>query len=344
MNYALNIDEAVVGAVRSATCRAEKVAIVCHMGPDGDALGSSLFMWHLLRAMGKSATVIVPDAYPANLDFMPGAREILVAGAHADAAARKLAAADVVFCLDFNELSRIDRMAPMLEASAAKRILVDHHTFPSEMAQVMLSRPDKSSTSMLVYMLAEACGWQEYITTEAASCCCVGMMTDTGGFSYNANDPDIYLVVAQLVALGVDKDALYKKVFDTTTERRLRIMGYCEYKKMCIFAEHHCAVITLSHDECLEFGYQKGDTESLVNRPLGIDHVVWSVYLRESEPGYVRVSMRSKGSFSVRQICAEQFGGGGHHNAAGGDFYGTIPEALSRLIEIMPLYAQNIEN
>lgn len=318
--------------------QSRRVAIVCHMTPDGDAAGSSLCLWHTLMAMGKEALVVIPDALPDDLHFLPGADRMIVASYKRGKAEAALCGADLIFCLDFNEPARIDRLAELLGKATAKRIMIDHHLNPMDgFCNVTVSQPESSSTCLLLYKVLERCGWDKYIGLFAAECCTAGMMTDTGNFSYNANDPEIYRVLACLMAKGVNKDRLYKSLFDTNTVRKLRVMGYAQYR-MQVMPEHRCAVITLGPDECKEFDYHKGDTESLVNRPLSVPGIVWSVYLRESEPGYVKVSMRSKGAFSVRDICAENFGGGGHVNAAGGEVNGTLAEAYSKLLDIMPMY------
>lgn len=312
--------------------------IVCHKTPDGDALGSSLCLAHTLIAMHKRATVIVPDMFPANLGFLPGAHNVVIASSNYELTATILAEADTIWCLDFNEPERLDRLAPYVMAVNARRILIDHHLNPAAFAELTFSYPEKSSTCAVLYSILKKAHLSEYVTAEGAACCCAGMMTDTGNFSYNSNDPDLYHILAELIDKGVNKDAIAKRMFDTSSERRLRIMGYCESRKMQIFKEHRCAVITLTTHEADEFDYHRGDTESLVNVPLSIPEVTWSVYLRATSPEQVKVSMRSKGDFSVREICANHFGGGGHLNAAGGEFFGTCDDALKAVVDIMPLY------
>lgn len=325
-----------VARVLELLMRSKKVAIVCHMTPDGDALGSSLCLWHLLRAVGKTATVVTPDCAPSNLMFLPGADSVVAASCHQERARHLFNGADLIFCLDFNDLKRIDRAAALVGGSNAPIVVIDHHLNPSIDAEVLISHPEKSSTSALVYHLICQLGLEEYVTRESAECCCMGMMTDTGNFSYNSNDPDLYVILSRIVAKGVDKDALYAKLFNTNSLSRLRIMGYSQYAKMEVMPDHHCAVITLSREELDMFGYRKGDTESLVNVPLSIPGVVYSIYLREDAADYVKVSMRSKGDFSVKSLCETYFGGGGHLNAAGGEFAGSLSDALDTVLRIIP--------
>lgn len=326
---------------------AKRIAIVCHMTPDGDALGSSLCLMHTLRAMGKNVTVITPDAFPRTLAFLPGAHDISVATYQHERSRHALHNADLLFCLDFNDLKRIDRLATLVEASRCPHIMLDHHLNPAIEADISVSNPQKSSTCLLLFELLQATGMDVFVGKDAATCCCAGMMTDTGNFAYNANDPDIYPVLAALMARGVDKDTLYNKLFNTNSLTRIRLMGYCQYAKTHVMTNHHCAIITLSRKESQEFGYNKGDTEGLVNVPLSIPGIIYSIYLRQDEENYVKVSMRSKGSFSVKDLCEKHFGGGGHHNAAGGEVHGSLDEAFNQVIALLPecdLMIKNLES
>lgn len=324
--------------------KSNRVVVTCHMTPDGDALGSSLCMVHVLLSMGKFATVVVPDCPPQNLMFLPGSSHVVVASCRPERAESLLTDADLVVLLDFNDLKRIDRMAPMVEASKAKRVVIDHHLNPSIKADVLISRPDVSSTCALLYQVLESIGLERRISREAAECCCTGMMTDTGNFSYNSNDPQLYRILERLVAKGVDKDAIYTRLFNTNTESRVRLMGYAQSRKMQILPEHQAAVIALSREELDEFGYKRGDTEALVNVPLSIPGITYSIFLREDEPGYVKVSMRSKGNFSVKEICEAHFGGGGHVNASGGEMRASLDEVLQRVIDVLSQYDSMLPN
>lgn len=314
-----------------------KVSIVCHMAPDGDAMGSSLCLYHILTAMGHSARVVVPDMPPELLRFLPGASRIVIATQNPVRAADTLKGANLIVCLDFNDLKRIDRMAPMIEASSARRIVIDHHLNPTIEADVVVSHPEVSSTCALLFQVVEALGLLEYMNVESATCCCTGMMTDTGNFSYNSNDAELYRILSVLLEKGVDKDAIYSKVFNTNSESRVRIMGYGQYARMEIFPEHRCALITLSRSELTQLDYHKGDTEALVNVPLSIPGVVYSIFLREDEENYVKVSMRSKGDFSVKELCEEYFDGGGHKNAAGGEMHAPLSEVIEKVLSLMPM-------
>lgn len=327
-----------VSAAKSLIEASRHIVITCHKTPDGDALGSSLGLAALLTALGRSVCVITPDTPPKNLSFLPGADKVVIASRFTDHATRMLATADLLFCLDYNSLKRIDRLEPLVEACTAPRIMIDHHLDPEPIASVMISRPEESSTCALLYRLIYQMGWADRINADAATCIYTGMLTDTGNFSYNSNTPDLYLIIANLLRTGINKDTIYNKVWNTNSANRLRICGYAIYRKMQLIPEHSMALITLSREELNEFDYVKGDTESLVNQPLSIPGIVWSVFMREDEPNFVKVSTRSTGSFPVNTICEQLFGGGGHCNAAGGEFHGTLADAVATIVGAAPMF------
>lgn len=319
---------------------AHRIVITCHVSPDGDALGSSLALWHVLCSLGKEAAVVTPDTPLRQLQFMPGCDRVTVASRYPDHAASLFSKADLVFCLDFNEPSRLDKSAPLLTGSAARKVVVDHHLHPQIDADVVISHPESSSTSALIYRLLDDLGLLSRLNVDAAGCIYTGMMTDTGNFSYNSLDPDLYVIVADLVARGVDKDAIYDRVFNSTTESRLRLMSYALYAKLQLFPEHATALIALSKSELADFGYSKGDTESLVNVPLSLPGIRCSIFMRQDADDYVKVSTRSRGNFPVNKLCKLYFHGGGHLNAAGGEYRGTLDDAVNYVLELI---ARNAE-
>lgn len=331
------IDQKNVDSLRKLLSRSEKVVVTCHLTPDGDAIGSSLGLARVLESTGKRADVVTPDMVPKNLMFLPGAKEAVNFSRYQEHAVKLLDEADLIFCLDYNEPARVDRMQEALTAAKAPKVMIDHHLNPADFCDVTISHPEASSTSMLVFRVLCRLELFDVIDREAASCIYTGMMTDTGNFSYNSNEPDLYTVIAELLRKGINKDRLYQQACNTLSESSLRLNGYALAEKMTIYPDHRCAVISLNADELARFNYEKGDTEGLVNKPLAMPAVEWSVYLRE-DPAQIKVSMRSKGAFPVNEVCRNHFGGGGHLNAAGGEFKGTMEECLAILTEAMPLY------
>ncbi len=325
MISSLNEDKK-IKQLRALINECEQAVIVTHTAPDGDAIGSSLALYHILSKLGKKVKVVTPDAMPVSLRKLPEAKEIIDAIKHPDFAKQLISEADLIFGLDFNDLKRIEQLGELVAASNAHKIMIDHHLNPSDYADVVISRPEMCSTCYLLFKVICSLELFNEIDKNIAECILTGMMTDTGNFSYNVSDPDVYIVVAELVRKGADKERIYREQFETHSENSLRLMSYAMYKKMEVFADYGAALITLSRKELNQFHYQKGDTEGLVNRPLAIPGVVYSAYFRE-EDGFVKVSMRSLGSFPVNELCHEHFGGGGHLNAAGGEFIGTLEEA-----------------
>ncbi len=321
------IEQAAIDRFAKWLKHAERIVIVSHVGPDGDAVGSSLGLWHFLNSQGKTAHVIVPNAFPDFLRWMPGSRDILLYDRYKEFADRLIAEADIVCCLDFNTAARIGAMKDAVLASSARKILVDHHLHPEDFCGITVSHPQISSTSELVFRLICCLGCFGDITRECAECIYTGMMTDTGGFTYNSNSREIYFIIAELLTKGIDKDEIYRKVFNTYTESRLRLMGYV-LTQMKVFRDCRAALITLTKKEQSQFGYIRGDSEGFVNIPLGIRNVVLSCFLREdTERPQIKVSLRSVGFFPCNRLATEFFGGGGHLNAAGGEFRGTMEEA-----------------
>lgn len=304
---------------------ARRVAITGHMSPDGDALGSTLAMRHILCAMGKDARVITPDEPPRYLRVLPGCRQVMAWSSFGPRVEKFVTDADLILCMDYNGFPRLSRLAPAVSKSPAPKILIDHHKLPEVEAEVSFSFPEMSSTCELTYRLLCALGWKDKIDTNAATCLLGGMITDTGGFRYNSNSPEIYRIVAGLMELGADKDWMMRCLIDTHTEASVRLESYAIAEKMEIWPEAHAALITLSRDELNRFGYKKGDTEGLVNKPLAIPGIVYVAYLRE-EADYIKVSMRSVGDFPVDLLCRRHYSGGGHLNASGGEFSGTLEE------------------
>ena len=156
------------------------------------------------------------------------------------------------------------------------------------------------------------------------------MMTDTGGFTYNSSDPDIFFIISQLLTKHINKDKIYRNVFHTFSENRLRLMGYVLLQKLVVDSEHHASYFTLTRKDLKRFKFTKGDAEGLVNMPLQMKGHKLSVSLREDteRDNLVWVSLRSVDQVPCNKIAEEFFNGGGHLNASGGRLNCTIDEAI----------------
>lgn len=319
--------------------KADKIVIVSHVSPDGDAIGSSLGLYHFLMSQDKTVHVIVPNAFPDFLKWMPGAKDIIQYNRYKDFADKLIQEADVICCLDFNVLHRIDDMEEAVKASPGRKMLVDHHLYPGDFARIVISHPDIASTSELVFRLICQLGNFSDITKEGAECIYTGMMTDTGGFTYNSNNREIYVIIGELLSKGIDKDEIYRNVYNNNSEGRLRLQGYVLYEKMQLFPQFKSALISLSREEQKRFHYMKGDTEGLVNIPLSVKDICFSAFLREdTEKDMIKISLRSVGTFPCNQVASEFFNGGGHLNASGGEFYGTLDEAIDLFKQALVKY------
>lgn len=328
------IDDRVIERLRALINGVQRIAITCHKSPDGDALGSTLALCHVLRRLGKDATVVTPDMAPKALEFIPGVRDLVVFTKHEVRARRILSEAQAIFCLDFNSLHRIDRLGEIIEPLSTTRVLIDHHLDPEDAFDLSISFPEASSTCELVFRVLMQMGLLRMMDRQAASCLYVGLLTDTGGFAYSCDNPEFYEIISSILRRRIDRVNLYNKAMNTFSADSLRLQGYAISEKMQLFPDQGAALIVLDKSDLDRFNYNRGDTETLVNKPLAIPGIYWSVFLRE-DADRIKVSCRSQGDFSVSDICSRYFNGGGHENAAGGEFYGTIDEAVQAFRQVL---------
>ena len=304
--------------------------LTCHAGPDGDALGSTLGLAGYLKALGKEALVMVPDAYPDFLAWMPGSQEVLRYDKYRDKAELMLAAADVIVAMDYNALSRVDDMGVAIGKAKAVKLMIDHHLQPEAFCDLTFSYPHLTSTCEVAFRLIYAMGGYDVLDKGMCECLYAGMLTDTGWFSYGPCTQEVYLIISLMMQKDINKDRIYNKVFNNYSEGRLRLMGYVLYEKMKVYPEQHAALITLTREEMSRFNFVKGDTEGLVNIPLQMKGIHFSVFLREdTEKDLIRVSLRSQGTFPCNKFAGKYFNGGGHLNASGGQYDGTLEEAVA---------------
>lgn len=333
-----------ISELRKLIDGAQNIVVTCHHNPDGDAIGSSLALARYLNAAGKDTTVIIPDAYPDFLQWLPGTQDIIRFNKHPEKAEMIFKICDLVFCLDFNTLDRTgESMAQILTDSKAKKILIDHHLAPDINTAWAWSAPEMCSTSQMIFHVIEALEKGKALEVsdnrsstvgldgmdkQMATCIYCGMMTDTGAFTYNSTDPEIYNVIAKLLAYGINKDKIYRNVFWTSSVNRLRLWGHI-LQKFIVSDDGHSAYFTLSRAEMKSFNFIKGDAEGLVNMPLQIRGMKLSISLREDteKDNLIWVSLRSVDDFPCNKMSEQFFNGGGHLNAAGGRLYCSLEEA-----------------
>lgn len=323
---------------------AQRIVICCHKSPDGDALGSSLAWAEYLRDRGKDPQIVIPDAFPDFLQWLPGTERTIRYDKHREQGDELFAQADLVFCLDFNSYGRVDEMAEALKSTPAQRIMIDHHLNPEMETTLTVSHPEMSSTSELVFRII----WQfqgfETLNKKCATAIYCGMMTDTGGFTYNSNDPSIFFIISQLLTKGINKDKIYRNVFNNLSTWAIRLRGYVMCQKLNVINGLHASYFSLSRQDMQDFHFIKGDAEGLVNEPLRIKGMRLSISLREDDrrDNLVWVSLRSVDDFPCNEMAAEFFNGGGHLNASGGRLYCSLPEAVATVKQAIEQYADRL--
>ncbi|MCB0402279.1 MAG: bifunctional oligoribonuclease/PAP phosphatase NrnA [Flavobacteriales bacterium] len=323
-------------AIQQAISSSGKIVITTHKGPDGDAIGSSLAMYHYLKAKGKAVCVIVPDAFPDFLKWMEGADQIIHFDTQKESALAELLNADLIFSLDYNGLSRIGELGVYVGEKDAVKVVIDHHQDPQDFADHYYVDTDSCSTSQLVYELIESFDDLKGITKNMAECLYCGIMTDTGSFRFPSTTAKTHRIIAHFLELGVQASNIHQSVYDTYSEDRLRLLGFALTEKMHVYHDQGIAYISLSGEELKRFNFKKGDTEGLVNYPLSINGIKMAVLLTERDEE-VRLSFRSKDDVYVNRLANEHFNGGGHIYAAGGSLFMMLPEAVAYLKKILEL-------
>ncbi len=334
-----------VAKIEELVTAASRIVILGHSRPDGDALGASLAWAEYLSAnYGKSSQVIVPNAFPDFLHWLPNVERVMRYDKHPDEVESMMGEADLVFCLDFNAAERLEGMAHTLQATKAKRVLIDHHLNPTVEADVKVSYPDLSSTSEIIFRMVWQLGGFERLSKKFAVPVYCGMMTDTGGFTYNSSRPEIFYIVSQLLTKPFDKDKIYRNVYNNYSPWAIRLRGYLMCQKLNVFNDLHASYFTLTRQEMRDFHFVRGDAEGLVNEPLRIKGLKMSISLREDDrvDNKVWVSLRSVDDFSVEEVAKRFFNGGGHLNASGGQLDCSIDEAVKITREAIAYYADEL--
>ena len=306
----------------------KKVVITMHQKPDGDAMGSTLGLFHFLQQFGHQAKVISPTNWAPFLNWMPGVDGVMDYERYTDAANELIKNADWIFCLDFNTLGRTKKMEEALNAAQGQRILIDHHQEPQEEKFAFgISNTAKSSTCEMVYDFITESGNGDKITLEVAQCLYAGLMTDTGSFRFPGTSANVHRMVADLKDKGLLHTPIHEALFDNGTETRLRFIGNVLLNRMEVFYEYNTALIAVPQDDLIKYDLRTGDTEGLVNYPLSIEGIKFAAIIIDRGEER-KCSFRSKGEFDVNTFARTYFNGGGHYNAAGGSSLKPLPEVV----------------
>ncbi len=317
----------------------KKIVITTHQKPDGDALGSCLALYHYLAQKNHRVTVIAPTDYAFFLEWLPGNDLVLNFEKQNKQATSLINEAELIFCLDFNKLHRINDMGGLIENCEAETVLIDHHEDPDDFADYSFHHSSASSTAELIYDLIILMNDEHLLNKEVATCIYVGIMTDTGSFRFSSTTSKVHHIVAHLIDKGVDNSGAFERIYGSFSENRLRFIGYCINEKLQTLPEFKTAIIAVTHDELKKFSIKTGDTEGLVNFPLNIDDVMLSALIIDRSK-LIKISLRSKGNFPCNDIVGKHFSGGGHINASGGESKKSLEETIADFIKVLPDYKE----
>lgn len=321
----------------------QQIIITTHRDPDADALGSSLGWAGYLMRNGHDVTVISPTEYAANLAWLPGIEHVLIYEKASDQrnCKQKIDEATLICCLDFSVLSRLKDLGKVVQEANAPKLLIDHHLEPEHFAKWMIWDTNAAATAQLVYALIKQMEPQksseELFDIPLAECLYAGIMTDTGSFRHANVTPEVHLAVADLMCTGFDSGRIHRLIYDNAPLSRLQFLGYVLSKKLTVLPEYRTAYMVLTEAELLKFHSSTGETEGIVNYGLQVENVVMSALFIERK-GEVKISFRSVGQFSVRDLASTHFSGGGHKNASGGRSDASIKDTLDAFLACLPFY------
>lgn len=332
------IDMLTLTELKSLLASPQKIVITTHHKPDGDAMGSSLGLYNYLIQKGHHVQVITPTDYPDFLHWMPNNAEVLNYTEAKEAAAELVKDASIIFCLDFNTLSRINELGELVRAASAKKIMIDHHLEPEDFDDYRHWDINACAAAQLVYdFIVNQLKDKDGINKEVATCLYTGIMTDSGSFRFESAGANVYRIAADLIDLGAEHWKIHQLVYDNASENRLRFLGYCLSNKLEVLREYNTAIISVTKAELAKYNSATGDTEGIVNYALSINGIKLAAFIAE-RPDKIKLSLRSTGDFPANEICKKYFNGGGHRNAAGGAMEKPLAEVIAELKNILPEY------
>lgn len=337
------IDKKKISELKQLIDQSVSPLIITHYNPDGDAIGSMLAMYHYLVKKGKSPVMVSPNDYPEFLHWMAGNDKVTVYKRNTGTVINALNKADLIIAVDFNDPERTEGLEKYINEATGKKVMIDHHPNPKDFADIVISDTDYSSTAEMVYHVIESLGDEELIDKDCAECIYCGIMTDTGSFNFNSSKPYTYHVVSKLLMLGINKDRIYWNVYDNFSVDRMRLLGYCLFNKMVVLPEYRTAFISLTKKDIQEFKFSPGDTEGFVNYPLSIKGIRFTAIFIEHDK-FVKISFRSKGNFGANKFAEENFNGGGHLNASGGNSYLSLEETVKKFQDLLPHYKTELND
>ena len=323
--------------------KATNILVVCHVNPDGDAIGSQLALYHYLSESGKNVWMISPNYLQEFIKWMDGVDKINIFIKDRAGCRKIISNSDLIVMVDFNQANRLGEAEKDIVSSKATKVVIDHHLSSTDFQDLLISDPTKCSTSELLHKIITGLNGKPFINKAYAEAIYVGIVTDTGNFDHGSYSGDTFRTIADLMDSGINKDHIFNLVFNNFSADRMRLQGYALNERMIILEEYGAAYIYLTKDDLKRYNYRKGDTEGFVNMPLSINGINFSAFFVEKD-GFIKLSFRSKGSYSVSALAEKYFNGGGHRNASGGDYYDTIDNTIAYFLEIMKKEGDAIKN
>lgn len=315
-----------------------KIVITTHHKPDGDAMGSSLGLYAFLIQKGHHVSVITPTDYPDFLHWLPNNSDVIIFTEQQQKSVELVNEADLIFCCDFNTLSRINELGEYIRNAAAPKLMIDHHLEPEDFDSYRHWNINACAAAQLVYdFIKNELHEGELINKDVATCLYTGIMTDSGSFRFPSATSDVYRIAADLIDLGAEHWRIHQLVYDNASENRLRFLGHCLSNKLEIVRDFNTAIITVSAAELKQYEIMTGDTEGIVNYALSINGIKLAAFIIE-RTDRVKLSLRSTGDFPANEICKKYFEGGGHRNAAGGSSDLGLEDTISKFKSILPEY------
>jgi phosphoesterase RecJ-like protein len=328
-------------ALKEYLSKPRSIVIITHPNPDGDAMGSSFALYNYFIQKKHRVWVVLPTSYAEFLNWFPGMKSVLVYPNHKVFIEKSIESSDLIFCLDFNALNRINDLGTVVEKSKAKKAVIDHHQQPDPFPDFLYSDVKASSTAEMVYEFIQMMGDSALMNKDIATCIYAGIMTDTGSFQFPATSPRVHRITAELLEQEIDFVNIHHRINNSFSESRLRLFGFSITERMKIFHEYKCALIWLTKEDLQQFKIKIGDTEGLVNYPLKIKGINMAALIADRTE-QIKMSFRSVGTFDVNQLCRKYFNGGGHINAAGGMSKEPLEKVLEKFENILPEYKEQL--
>ena len=331
-----------IDSIKTLLSTPKAIVIIPHKNPDGDAIGSSLGLYHYLKQYNHNVIIIAPNDYPDFLKWMPEEAKILKYDSKKEDCDTIIYNAELIFTLDFNSLGRIGDMETIVSKSEAIKIMIDHHQQPDDYATYTYSDVSMSSTCEMVFNFIDMLNDLDKIDRDIATCLYTGIMTDTGSFRFASTTSTTHTIIGQLIEKGADNSQIHNQIYDTNSYARLQLLGRA-LSNLKVIPEYRTAYITLSQEELNTFDFKKGDTEGFVNYGLSLNGIIFAaIFIESHQDDIIKISLRSKGDFSVNELSRAHFNGGGHTNAAGGRSELSLSDTVDKFISILPQYKKDL--